>query len=118
MLMYARACNFRKFRDSELIKIFFHDNFFEKQQAIKSQASKYPQSDLSLSELLLNNRFCPLLKSENLAEYMITDVNFTSILEFRSRMGFKFLAFEYDYIKDPNSPKYGKLSENADRHEM
>lgn len=61
---------------------------------------------MNLSELLLNNRFCPLLRSENLAEYEIHDVNFTSIIEFRSKMGFKFLAFEYDYIKDPMSPKF------------
>jgi hypothetical protein len=50
---------------------------------------------MNLSELLINNRFVPILKSEGLAEYTIKDVNFTSILEFRSKMGFKFVSFEY-----------------------
>jgi hypothetical protein len=50
---------------------------------------------MNLSELLINNRFVPIMKSESLAEYIIKDVNFTSILEFRSKMGFKFISFEY-----------------------
>jgi hypothetical protein len=34
-------------------------------------------------------------------------------------MGFKFLAFEYEYIKEPSSPKYRKMIEveDASRHE-
>ena len=50
---------------------------------------------MNLSELLINNRFVPILKSEGLAEYTIKDFNFTNILEFISKMGFKFVSFEY-----------------------
>ena len=96
--MYGRACNYGKFRQSEEIRNFLQDDFNPQKQTLP-YVSKYPQSDLNLSELLLNNKFCPLLQNESLAEYVIKDVNFTSILEFRSRMGFKFLAFEYEYVR-------------------
>jgi len=97
--MYGRACNYRKFRQSDEIRNFLADDFNDPRHQMMVYASKYPQSDVNLSELLLNNKFCPLLQSESLAEYVIKDVNFTSILEFRSRMGFKFLSFEYDFFR-------------------
>ena len=48
-----------------------------------------------MSSLLLQNRIVPILESEGLAEYQIRNVGFASLIEFRSKMGFKFLRVEY-----------------------
>ena len=52
-------------------------------------------NDLSLSELVLNNRFVPILQEEMLSEYSVRKVSFASLVEFRSKMGFKFRSVEY-----------------------
>ena len=62
--MYGRACNYGKFRQSEEIRNFLQDDFNPQKQTLP-YVSKYPQSDLNLSELLLNNKFCPLLQNES-----------------------------------------------------
>lgn len=37
----------------------------------------------------------PILEREGLAEYQILNVGFASLIEFRSKMGFKFSKVEY-----------------------
>ena len=53
-------------------------------------------SDMSVSQLLLQNKIVPVLEHEGLAEYVIRNVGFASLIEFRSKMGFKFYGVEYN----------------------
>lgn len=100
--MYGRVCNYRQLRKSEKISRFLGEQLEDNTQL----QSAYPQCDLKLSDLLFNNRFCPLLQSTNFTSYTVANANFISLLEFRSRMGFKFLAFGHEYIKESESPKF------------
>ena len=60
-------------------------------------------SDLSMSQLLLQNKIVPVLEHEGLAEYVIRNVGFASLIEFRSKMGFKFNRVEYaEARKEPS----------------
>ena len=50
---------------------------------------------MSVSSLLLRNSIVPVLESEGLAEYVVRKVGFASLIEFRSKMGFKYSKVEY-----------------------
>ena len=72
---------------------------------------------MSLSELLLNNRFVPILQEDILSEYSVRKVSFASLVEFRSKMGFKFRSVEYQtpsktellsFVNEPAGEKYIK----------
>ena len=62
------------------------------------QSSKSAWKDLSVSTLLLQNQFLPILSREGLAEYEIKNVGFGSLIEFRSKMGFKFSRVSYNEV--------------------
>lgn len=64
---------------------------------LKSELAKKTQhwSDMSVSSLLLQNRIVPILEREGLAEYDIRNVGFASLIEFRSKLGFKFQRVAY-----------------------
>ena len=88
--MFARACNFRLFLLSEEIGGLL------KPPALYTVLPDHTIScDLRLSDLLFNNKFVPLLQTENLAEYTLNQVSFASLCEFRSKMGFKYLSISY-----------------------
>ena len=58
---------------------------------------------MSMSSLLLQNKIVPILESEGLAEYVIHNVGFASLIEFRSKMGFKFSRVKYSEArKEPS----------------
>lgn len=65
------------------------------QSYILYNMSEKQRNDLSLSELLINKRFVPLLQTEGLAEYFVKKVSFASLCEFRSKMGFKYVKIDY-----------------------
>ena len=56
-------------------------------------------NNLSFQELIMNNRFVPVLRQESLTEYVVKKANFASLIEFRSKMGFKFKSIEYQQNK-------------------
>ena len=58
---------------------------------------------MSVSQLLLQNKIVPILESEGLAEYVIRKVGFASLIEFRSKMGFKFSKVEYSEVRKEQS---------------
>ena len=43
----------------------------------------------------MQNRIVPILEREGLAEYDIRNVGFASLIEFRSKLGFKFQRVAY-----------------------
>ena len=45
----------------------------------------------------------PILDREGLADYVIHNVGFASLIEFRSKMGFKFQRVTYNKVKGENS---------------
>ena len=91
--MFARPCNNRLFLNSyEVAKVLKGSNNVTQIQ-VQHERSNF--SDLSLSELLFNNKFVPLLQCRHLADYQIDNVSFATLCEFRSKMGFKFLGAEF-----------------------
>ena len=72
---------------------------------LKRKTNSY--CDMSVSSLLLQNKIVPVLEREGLAEYVIHNVGFASLLEFRSKMGFKFYGLEY--IEAKKEPSYQVL---------
>ena len=60
-------------------------------------------SDISISNLLLQNALIPIFDHEPLTEYVIENAGFASLIEFRSKMGFKFQHVTYEEIKIDHS---------------
>ena len=85
-IMFARACNFRLFLESEEISSLLNEP-----QKMQQLTTHNVSSDLLLSELLFSNKHVPLLQTEPLTEYTLKKVSFASLCEFRSKMGFKYL---------------------------
>ena len=52
-------------------------------------------SNLSFKDLIIDNQFVPILRQESITQYVVKKANFASLIEFRSKMGFKFKSIEY-----------------------
>ena len=96
---------------SQEIRDLLGENYMTNQFLLKAELqAKYSNwCDMSVSSLLLQNKIVPILESEGLAEYVIRNVGFASLIEFRSKMGFKFSRVVYS---EPGAKKTASATQH------